>query len=231
MNEVTRAEGSRARMRRQNTSVQLEKRSHNPSREFKIIITGNSATGITAYRERITRGIFSSTSLPTLGLSIDVKKVKFKNEIFTFMMYDLSGRDPFITLRQALYGETQGVILVHDVTRPTTLQRLREFIEELRDTIGPQLVPVMILGNKIDLLPLTKGNHVGTQAALSLAMEVRSRLRAEGFDTPVVFANVSCRTGEKIQESFELFTTMLINYHCGSERLSDEELLLASLLT
>lgn len=67
----------------------------------------------------------------------------------TMQLWDLSGQDTFRTIRKKYYLYARGGIMVFDLTRPSTLEKLEKWQEDFTQRVGN--VPLMLFGNKCDL--------------------------------------------------------------------------------
>lgn len=122
----------------------------------KVCLLGAFAVGKTSLLRRFVHGVFDERYLTTLGVKIDTKTVKIDEEEVKLIIWDIEGADPadhetlLINSRMRAYLQgTDGVLLVADGTRSSTIEVARQVYQECA-TEYPG-VPVTLLLNKADL--------------------------------------------------------------------------------
>lgn len=68
---------------------------------------------------------------------------------------DTAGQERFRTLTPTYYRNAQGAIIVYDVSRRQTFERVEQWLQELDAYVNRTDVVKMIVGNKIDLVRVT----------------------------------------------------------------------------
>ena len=115
--------------------------------KFKVVIIGDAGVGKTSLLRRFVENKFDKDYLSTLGANILSKEyVTPKGNIIELLLWDLAGQNVFKHARQRFYSGSQGAVVVYDVTRPTSFQNIENWLGEL-----PENVPMILVGNKIDL--------------------------------------------------------------------------------
>ncbi len=165
---------------------------------FKIIEIGDSATGKTAIKVRLTDNYFKKDLKTTLGVDFGTKELNLEflgdetaffgeSHKFTAKMsiWDAAGQEHYERQRGMYYRGAKGALLVYDVNNPVSFNNLDFWINELDENIGRK-VPVMLVGNKIDLERKV------------------SRSDAENFAKKhnFLFAECSAKTGDGVLETF-----------------------------
>ena len=119
---------------------------------FKICIAGDSGVGKTTILHQYISGRFKSRAEITIGSNFFVKYVKLPDvkNLLTLQVWDLAGQDYFKWVRYAFYKSAKGIIYVFDLTRKNSLERLKEWKEEVESQIGR--CPSILVGNKINLI-------------------------------------------------------------------------------
>ncbi|MHA2249672.1 MAG: Rab family GTPase [Candidatus Kariarchaeaceae archaeon] len=113
---------------------------------FKVILLGDAAVGKTSIRKRYLGEGFKQSYSMTLGADFAIKMIRDD----VIQIWDLAGHRFFRTVRDPYYAGANGIILVFDLTRLSSLNNLRIWIEEaLR--INNKKLPFIIVGNKTDL--------------------------------------------------------------------------------
>ena len=63
-------------------------------------------------------------------------------------LWDLSGHDEYIDVRNELYGNTDAAFLVYDITQTSSFDNLETWLKELKK-YGSQSPVVCLIGNKV----------------------------------------------------------------------------------
>jgi len=151
----------------------------------KITIIGEPAVGKTSLSRRFVTGSFEADYLSTIGVDVYRKDMKINETSIVFQIWDLGGQDKYEAVRRNFYKGATGAIIVFDVLRSETFERLSYWIEEMQQTAGS--IPFVLCGNKVDL----KGRKVTKKQAEEYAKKVG----APYYET-------SAKTGESVQPAF-----------------------------
>ena len=119
-------------------------------REFKVILVGEGSVGKTSLIHRFCDESFNQAYLATIGVDITSKVVEIKNQVFTFVFWDIAGQEKFKTQRSVFFKGSNGVIMVCDCTNHDSLQALINWHKEVTSIVNSNL-PTVLLVNKIDL--------------------------------------------------------------------------------
>ncbi len=120
---------------------------------FKLILLGGAAVGKTTLISSFLEKKQTRDYRPTLALSISSQKFYvqgFKEDIISFLIYDIAGQAFFRHLRHEYYRGANCVFIVYDITRKETLDDAINFwYEDAREKLED--IPFVLIGNKIDL--------------------------------------------------------------------------------
>jgi len=163
---------------------------------FKIIVCGDPEVGKTSLVLRFTDSAFRRTYIPTLGVNISEKIIKYEKYAAEFVIWDVAGQSKFQLMRKHFYGGANGLLLIFDLTRPNTFQSLVRWYADIKATLGVELEG-LIVGNKNDL---TEERKIGRDKITELSNE----LGLEALET-------SALTGENVDEAFRKLGELLIN--------------------
>ena len=158
----------------------------------EIVLLGDGAVGKTSLIRRFVVDKFDDKYIITIGSKITAKSIHIiKNEKTIQMklqIWDILGQKGYTKLHKSSFRGTDGVILVCDITRKTTLLSLKNYwIPEVHNIAGK--IPFVILANKSDLL----GNAAFEEEEL--------RELSENFHAPYFYT--SAKFGDNVQKSFE----------------------------
>ncbi len=111
---------------------------------------GEGDVGKTSLVGRYANASFEGDHLETIGTDIRVKMIQIEDDVLVkLVVWDISGQDDFAQLRRAYYQDTSGAFFVFDTTRPETIERVDEWIDDLFSVTGE--IPLVLLENKVDL--------------------------------------------------------------------------------
>ncbi len=163
--------------------------------KLKICLVGEGSVGKTSLIRRFVFDEFDDAYISTIGTKITKKEVKLrhpsKNEDYNAIMliWDIMGQKGFRQLLQeAYFYGAQGLIAVCDITSKHSLQELKGWIDSAFSVTGK--VPVIFLGNKIDLSDKA-------EFKLNELSEFASKYERSNAYTS------SAKTGENVGEAFE----------------------------
>ncbi|MHA1973107.1 MAG: Rab family GTPase, partial [Candidatus Hodarchaeales archaeon] len=119
---------------------------------YKVTMVGDGGTGKTSIVEQYLGNGFSVGYKLTIGTSISTHTTAIDGREIKYQIWDLAGQQRFEFVRSTFYRGSHALVMVFDVTRPTTLENLREWKFEALRNIGKEPpFPVILLGNKVDL--------------------------------------------------------------------------------
>lgn len=167
--------------------------------KFKIVLGGDGAVGKTSLRKKYMGEGFSTTYMQTMGSDFALFETKVDKTEFKFQIWDLAGQPLFSKVVKAYYEGCAGAIMVYDVTRPDSLDNLKNWIRDLFSHGGK--MPVIIIGNKIDIDRVVDKN-AGKKFAQQIATE--HGVKAPYFET-------SAKTGENVRTAFETLGREILN--------------------
>ncbi|KAG8236211.1 hypothetical protein J437_LFUL016215 [Ladona fulva] len=118
---------------------------------FKIIVLGDSNVGKTCLTYRFCESKFLSKPEATIGLDFREKTLTVDGEEIKLQLWDTAGQERFRKSMVAhYYRNVHAVILVYDVTKPSSFQGLNHWIEECNSHNLTREIPRLLIGNKCD---------------------------------------------------------------------------------
>uniref|UniRef100_A0A5F9DPX3 Ras-related protein Rab-21 n=1 Tax=Oryctolagus cuniculus TaxID=9986 RepID=A0A5F9DPX3_RABIT len=99
------------------------------------------------------------------------KKLNIGGKRVNLAIWDTAGQERFHALGPIYYRDSNGAILVYDITDEDSFQKVKNWVKELRKMLGNEIC-LCIVGNKIDL---EKERHVSIQEAESYAESVGAK--------------------------------------------------------
>ncbi|XP_074649877.1 ras-related protein Rab-21-like [Tubulanus polymorphus] len=135
---------------------------------FKVVLLGEGAVGKTSLVLRYVENKFNDKHLTTLQASFLNKKLNIHGKKVNLAIWDTAGQERFHALGPIYYRDSNGAILVYDITDEDSFQKVKNWVKELRKMLGNHVV-LVIAGNKIDL---DKERHVNVREAEAYAESV-----------------------------------------------------------
>ena len=127
-------------------------------KECKAVFVGDSGVGKTSLFQRLESNAFVENQISTIGggytrvtLSCDSGKVECN-------LWDTAGQEKYRTLIPMYFHGATFVIIVFDVTSRSSFEDIEAWMRIVREQ-APVDVPIILLGNKCDLLE-ENSNHV-----------------------------------------------------------------------
>nr|XP_033773186.1 ras-related protein Rab-18-B-like [Geotrypetes seraphini] len=155
---------------------------------LKLLLIGESGVGKSSLLLRFTDDHFDPQLGSTIGVDFKVKKMNIDGNHVKLAIWDTAGQERFRTLTPSYYRGAQGVILVYDVTRRETLQKLMTWLNELETYSTKANLVKMLVGNKIDKSDREVERSQGLQFARKHSM---------------LFIEASAKTRDGVQCAFE----------------------------
>ncbi|XP_003739546.1 ras-related protein Rab-32B [Galendromus occidentalis] len=119
---------------------------------FKVLVVGDFGVGKTAIVRRYTEGEFSQNYKITIGVDFLIKRLRWHpNKQITLQMWDIAGHERFGSLTRVYYKYATAAVLVYDLSRPTTLESIIKWREDLREKTDDARLPTLLLANKCDI--------------------------------------------------------------------------------
>jgi small GTP-binding protein len=116
---------------------------------YKVVVAGDGNVGKTSLVRRYCEGKFDESRVTTMGVDFQTKVVTVGDKTVKLSIWDVAGQDRFISFRDTFYRGAHAVALVYDVTSPSTFFNLMHWRDEIQSIVP--LVPMIVIGNKIDL--------------------------------------------------------------------------------
>lgn len=117
---------------------------------MKVALIGDSQVGKTCLMTRYVEGSFDETQLHTQGVNFMEKTVQLESHEVTFSIWDIGGHTSSETMLPLVCNDAAAVLLMFDLTRPETLDSIREWHRKAR-ALNKCAMPLLI-GCKYDLL-------------------------------------------------------------------------------
>jgi small GTP-binding protein len=171
--------------------------------KFKFIIVGDKAVGKSSIVRRFVENKFSLDYRSTLGLNVLTHSMNFYGNEVNFMLWDVGAQQYFKRFRRTYYMGAQAAFIVFDVCQRETYDNVRVWYKELDDFLENKNLPIVIVGNKIDLSDQRKSQY---KEGIALVDE----LSQNNSDGDFSYIETSALTGENIGDAFSLIAYQYI---------------------
>ncbi|XP_059489590.1 ras-related protein Rab-18-B-like [Neocloeon triangulifer] len=136
-----------------------------PITSLKILVIGESNVGKSSLMNRFIDDVFDPNVANTIGVDYRNRIITVDGQCVQLGIWDTAGQERFRTLTPTYYRNAQGAIIVYDVTRRQTFERVEQWLQELDAYVNRTDVVKMIVGNKIDLKNREVSREEGQQLA------------------------------------------------------------------
>jgi small GTP-binding protein len=160
---------------------------------FKLLIVGESGVGKTCMLLRFADNVFEADCLSTIGVDFKVKQIELDGKRVKLQIWDSAGQERFRNITSSYYRNCSGIIIVYDVTKLESFNKVTEWISEVRRFVPT--VPLIVVGNKCDL----DDRQVSTEDGKQLAEK-------QGL----IFLETSAKTNLNIEAAFQELSKKLI---------------------
>ena len=116
----------------------------------KVVIIGDASVGKTSLIIRYINNTFSENVKPTIGCDHYDKDVSVNGHNVKLSIWDTAGQERFRGLSSSYYKKARCVIVVFDITKKSTFDKIDFWRDEIANFADPDVI-VVLIGNKIDL--------------------------------------------------------------------------------
>lgn len=176
-------------------------RKRNIIEKFKVVLLGEYGVGKSSIFFRIRDGEFLGNAMSTIGVDYCTKDLQTDGGIIQLSLWDTAGVEKYKTLTQHFYRTADAVLFVFSVNKPTSLQCLSYWEEEVK-RCAPSALRFLI-GNKADLTMLISKE----------LMEGEAR----NLNCESIFI-ISAKTGHGVSGVLEAVSKHLLSFHKQSSQ-------------
>jgi len=162
----------------------------------KILVIGEGGVGKTTLIHRLVTGKYSDQPM-TIGMGFATKVMKTSDgREMKLQLWDIGGQSRFRLFLPSAKSGAKGIILVFDLSRPSTFVRLDDWIRLARTDLQPgKQVPIMLVGAKCDL-------KRGVMAAAARDLVTRQMLNG--------YVETSSKENVRVEEPFYRLLDLII---------------------
>ena len=155
---------------------------------IKLLTLGDTNVGKTSVVLRFSDDKYNDNQLSTIGVDFRTKYMKLGENPVKVLRWDTAGQERFKNIAKQYYRGANGVLLIYDVCKRKSLEKIGFWLEELKTYNNIDELCIYLVGNKIDL----EGKRVITKE--------EGQKYAE--DNQINYFEVSAKSGEGIHDLF-----------------------------
>lgn len=160
--------------------------------KFKVVIAGAKNVGKTSLLRRFATGKFDKSTLSTIGVDFETKKVSVGGEVDILLnLWDFGGEKKFRILFPSYISGASGALLLYDITNKESLSDLHNWIKIIGNVQNPPRTKIL-LEHKVDL-------EDQREVSRDDAMEIFKQYKFEGE-----IIGTSAKTGENVEQAFQM---------------------------
>uniref|UniRef100_A0A6J0URH5 Ras-related protein Rab-39B n=1 Tax=Pogona vitticeps TaxID=103695 RepID=A0A6J0URH5_9SAUR len=161
--------------------------------QFRIVMLGDSTVGKSSLLKRYAEGVFLDSMDQTVGVDFYVHFVEIEPNLrIKLQFWDTAGQERFRSVTRSYYRNSAGGVLVFDLTNRASFENIKNWHQDVIDTVKPQPVVFLLIGHKSDLEAERK---VGQKEAEKLANSLSAK-----------YIETSAKSNRNVKEAFQTLT-------------------------
>lgn len=157
---------------------------------------GDASVGKTSFTKRYCYNIFNPSERLTIGVDFHVKTIDLMDKKIKLQIWDVGGEERFRFLLPTYCLGANAAFLLYDITRPSTLDNISEWITIVRQKGGP--IPIMLVGSKNDL------ENTQRQVPREYGIQIAEKNKMASF------AEISAKENLNVEKSFNVLTELTL---------------------
>ena len=125
---------------------------------FKVAVIGDGRVGKTSLIKKFTQGSFKKDYVKTIGAQFSVYDEKINEDKIRLLFWDIAGQDTFHFLRPNFFKNSRAAIIVYSLEENNfgkdSFDHILTWHDDITKFCGD--IPIVIFGNKIDLVDADK---------------------------------------------------------------------------
>ncbi|EDR29171.1 GTP-binding protein YPTC4, putative [Entamoeba dispar SAW760] len=117
---------------------------------FKYVIVGEVAVGKSCLLLQFQDKRFQPIHDLTIGVEFGTKTIPIQGQSVKLQIWDTAGSEKFRSITRSYYRGATGALLVYDISRKESFEKIPIWLEECRKYSNPNTT-IMLVGNKCDL--------------------------------------------------------------------------------
>ena len=158
--------------------------------KFKVVIAGQKDVGKTSLLRRYATGKFDTSTLSTIGVDFETKKINVDDVEILLNLWDFAGEKKFRVLFPSYVSGASGALILYDITNKDSLYDLESWLGVIDNVELPPRTRLLI-EHKIDL-------EDQRQVSRKEAKNFYKKYNLQGE-----ILGASAKTGENVEDVFQ----------------------------
>jgi len=199
--------------------------------KFKFIIIGDHQVGKTSIVRRFVGQKFLADYRATMGLNIVSHAFEANGNKISLDLWDIGAQEFFKRYRKIYYRGAQAAFIVFDLTNRKSFENIKSWHDELREFTDYRDMPIVLIGNKNDLIDeRVVSQEEGQQLATNFSefSQYYDKTGLSAFsdlsglsissDSSILYTETSALNGDNIDYAFNI-----LSYHYIIKSIEIEE--------
>ena len=117
--------------------------------QINILLVGDTNTGKTSFVKRFIFNKYDLTFVASIGVDFELKKIKYKNKIYSIRLFDTAGQERFKSITKSYFRLANAYFIFFDLSNKDSLNHIHNWIDLIKEYSEKSIF--IILGNKDDL--------------------------------------------------------------------------------
>ncbi|MHA2504221.1 MAG: Rab family GTPase, partial [Candidatus Kariarchaeaceae archaeon] len=136
--------------------------------QLTITLIGDPGGGKTSIKQRLIGKDFNSNEKITVGADFTFLQME---DSFRLKICDIAGQASFATVRRSFLARSDAALVIFDLTNPSSLDSLEGWLREYLSANRGTNPPLLLIGNKADLVDAREIGMAQVKRFLELAEE------------------------------------------------------------
>ena len=159
--------------------------------KFKVVVAGSKNVGKTSLIRRYSTGKFDKSTLSTIGVDFETKKLNVDENDVLLNIWDFAGEKKFRVLLPSYVSGASGALLLYDITNEDSLNDIHDWMSVISSVPNSPKTKLLIEA-KIDLESQRKVKREDAQKLFD-----KYEFKGEIMGT-------SAKTGENVDKAFQV---------------------------
>ena len=165
--------------------------------KFKVVVAGAKNVGKTSLIRRYATGKFDKSTLSTIGVDFETKKINVDETEILLNIWDFAGEKKFRLLLPSYVSGASGALMLYDITNKDSLEDLYDWIKVISAVPnGPHTK--LLIEAKIDL-------EEEREVSKDEAQRIYEKYNFQGD-----IIGTSSKTGENVEKAFEMLGRQIL---------------------
>ena len=157
--------------------------------KFKVVVAGAKNVGKTSLLRRFATGKFEKSTLSTIGVDFETKKVVVDDTEILLNIWDFAGEKKFRLLFPSYVSGASGALMLYDITSEDSLNDLYNWINVISSVPNSPKTKILIEAK----------NDLKRKVKREKALKLFDKFKFQGE-----MLSTSAKTGENVEKAFEM---------------------------